>query len=31
LQPRNESYSPAVVEGKRIDGVYRAIIKYEML
>lgn len=31
LQPRNESYSPAVVEGKRINGVYRAIIKYEKL
>ena len=31
LQPRNEKYSPAVVEGKRINGVYRAIIKYERL
>lgn len=31
LQPRNESYSPALVEGKRIDGIYRAVIKYEML
>jgi len=31
LQPRNEKYSPTVVEGKRINGVYRAIIKYERL
>jgi SOS-response transcriptional repressor LexA len=31
LQPRNESYSPSIVEGKRINGVYRAIIKYEKL
>jgi phage repressor protein C with HTH and peptisase S24 domain len=31
LQPRNERYSPTVVEGKRIDGIYRAIIRYERL
>jgi len=31
LQPRNENYSPTVVEGKRIDGVYRAVIRYQML
>jgi len=31
LQPRNESYSPVLIEGKRIDGIYRAVIKYEML
>jgi len=31
LQPRNQEYSPTVVEGKRINGVYRAIIKYERL
>jgi repressor LexA len=31
LQPRNEKYSPIVVEGKRVNGIYRAIIKYEML
>jgi len=31
LQPRNESYSPSVVAGKRIDGVYRATIKYQKL
>jgi len=31
LQPRNESYSPSVVDGKRIDGIYRATIKYQKL
>jgi len=31
LQPRNERYSPTVVEGKRIDGIYRAISRYERL
>jgi len=31
LQPRNEKYSPTVVEGKRIDGVYSAIVKYQRL
>ena len=31
LQPRNEKYSPSIVEGKRINGIYRAIIKYEKL
>jgi phage repressor protein C with HTH and peptisase S24 domain len=31
LQPRNESYSPVIVEGSRINGLYRAIIKYEKL
>ncbi len=31
LQPRNEKYSPIIVDGKRIDGLYRAIIKYEKL
>jgi repressor LexA len=31
LQPRNEKYSPIVVEGKRVNGIYRAVIKYEML
>jgi len=31
LQPRNERYSPLMVDGKRINGVYRAIIKYERL
>jgi len=31
LQPRNERYSPTIADGKRIDGVYRAIIRYEKL
>ena len=31
LQPRNEKYSPIVVEGSRINGLYRAAIKYEKL
>ena len=31
LQPRNEKYSPTLVEGKRIDGVYKAVIRYQML
>jgi phage repressor protein C with HTH and peptisase S24 domain len=31
LQPRNEKYSPVTVEGGRINGIYRAVIKYEKL
>jgi len=31
LQPRNDKYPPIIVDGKRIDGLYRAIIKYEKL
>jgi len=31
LQPRNEKYSPSVVEGARINGVYRAVMRYEKL
>lgn len=31
LQPRNEKYSPTTIDGKRINGLYRAIIKYEQL
>jgi len=31
LQPRNENYSPIIVDGKRINGLYRAVIKYEKL
>lgn len=31
LQPRNEKYPPMIVDGKRIDGLYRAIIKSEKL
>jgi phage repressor protein C with HTH and peptisase S24 domain len=31
LQPRNEKYPPAIIDGSRINGLYRAIIKYERL
>ena len=31
LQPRNDEYPPQIVDGKRINGLYRAIIKYEKL
>ena len=31
LQPRNERYPPIMVDGKRINGLYRAVIKYERL
>jgi phage repressor protein C with HTH and peptisase S24 domain len=31
LQPRNEKYPPVTAESKRINGIYRAIIRYETL
>lgn len=31
LQPRNERHSPLLIDGSRINGIYRAIIKYEKL
>ncbi len=31
LQPRNENYAPMIVKGKRVSGLYRAVIKYERL
>lgn len=31
LQPRNEKYSPSIIDGKRINGLYRAIIRHERL
>jgi repressor LexA len=31
LQPRNEKYAPMMVEGTRISGIYRAIIRHETL
>ena len=31
LQPRNEKYSPTIVDGKRINGLYRAVVKHEKL
>jgi SOS-response transcriptional repressor LexA len=31
LQPRNQKYPPMMTERNRIDGLYRATIKYEIL
>lgn len=31
LQPRNEKYSPMIIEGKRINGLYRAVTKIEKI
>ena len=31
LQPRNQKHPPLIIEGKRINGLYRAVIKYEKL
>ena len=31
LQPLNEKYPPAIVEGTRINGLYRAVAKYQNL
>ncbi len=31
LQPRNERYSPTIINGERINGLYRAVVKYEKL
>jgi len=31
LQPRNDNYAPLIIEGSRINGLYRAVIKYEKL
>jgi len=31
LQPRNEKYPPMIIDGGRINGLYRAVIKYERL
>ncbi len=31
LQPRNEKYSPIVVDGKKLTGLYRAVRKYQKL
>jgi len=31
LQPRNDKYGPQVIAGDRINGLYRAVIKYERL
>jgi repressor LexA len=31
LQPRNDKYAPMMIEGTRISGMYRAIIRHETL
>jgi phage repressor protein C with HTH and peptisase S24 domain len=31
LQPRNDRYSPMIIDGSRINGLYRAVVKYERL
>jgi repressor LexA len=31
LQPRNETYAPQIVEGSRINGTYRAVIRVHRL
>lgn len=31
LQPRNEKYSPIIIDGNRINGLYKATIRYERL
>jgi len=31
LQPRNENYAPIIVDGKRINGMYKAVVKFETL
>ncbi|MHC4748655.1 MAG: S24 family peptidase, partial [Planctomycetota bacterium] len=31
LQPRNDNYPPTIIDGKRINGLYRAILRYEKL
>jgi len=31
LQPRNEKYSPTIIDSDRINGLYKAIARYEKL
>ena len=31
LQPRNDKYAPEIVDGNRINGLYRAVVRYEKL
>ena len=31
LQPRNDRYPPSIIEGNRINGLYRAVLRYERL
>jgi repressor LexA len=31
LQPRNEQYAPTVIDGERVNGIYRAVMRLEKL
>lgn len=31
LQPRNENYPPTIIDGKRINGMYKAVMRLEKL
>ena len=31
LQPRNDIYAPVIIEGQRVNGLYRAVIHYQKL
>ena len=31
LQPRNETYAPQIVDGSRVNGTYRAVIRFHHL
>jgi repressor LexA len=31
IQPRNEKYPPLIIDGKRINGLYKAVARYEKL
>ena len=31
LQPRNDKYPPQIIEGGRVNGIYRAVVRYEKL
>jgi repressor LexA len=31
LQPRNETHPPIVVEAQRVTGIYKAVVKYQLL
>jgi SOS-response transcriptional repressor LexA len=31
LQPRNTAYSPMVFDSERIDGIYKAVLKYQYI
>lgn len=31
LQPRNEKYRPTEIDGERINGIYKAVVRYEKL